>query len=205
MMNVYIYNADVYCSDCGEQIIKTLNPSQDTGDSDDYPQGPTDQGESDCPEHCGSCGVFLENSMTDEGYRYLREMLSDAPVNEDQAAVHATWIAFYGDPRSDYVTISPDPDYWGEGYEPAHYDAVMAALKRMGYEVQRVDHQGTTSETTVMTRGGYDLDQIDVYDEFDWFSRWCGMESGHDDSDAVYRALMAPITTKTGGNITWTK
>ena len=105
MMNVYIYNADVYCSDCGEQIIKTLNPSQDTGDSDDYPQGPTDQGESDCPEHCGSCGVFLENSMTDEGYRYLREMLSDAPVNEDQAALHATWIAFYGDPRSDIEAL----------------------------------------------------------------------------------------------------
>ena len=196
-MNVYIYNADVHCEDCGEQIIKTLNPSQDTGDSDDYPQGPTDQGESDCPEHCGSCGVFLENDLTTDGYDYVRE----AVANNDAPKV---WQEFYGDPRSDYVTISPDGEYWGmgirfptrfEGYQQSHYDAVMAALKRMGYEVQRVDHQGTTSETTVMTRGGYDLDQIDVYDEFDWFSRWCGMESGHDDSDAVYRALMAPKTT----------
>ena len=90
---------------------------------------------------------------------------------------------------ADFTTISPDGDYWGEGYEPAHYDAVMAALQKMGFTIQRVDHEGTTSETTVMTRGGYDLDEAYGYDEFGWFEIWCGMTSGYDDADAVYRTL----------------
>ena len=94
-MTVYIYNADVYCTDCGDKIKHRLDVAQtlDTGDSDDYPQGPTDQGETDTPEHCRSCGVFLENSLTSDGYDHLMEMLEDE--NEHNAEIHAEWREFY--------------------------------------------------------------------------------------------------------------
>ena len=94
-MQVYIYNADVYCEECGESIKKGLGRDF-TGDSDDYPQGPTEQGYVDYPAHCGGCGVFLENQLTEEGYDYLREMLEEE--NEHNAEIHAEWREFYYKP-----------------------------------------------------------------------------------------------------------
>ena len=86
-----------------------------------------------------------------------------------------------------WATVSPDPGSWGDGYDPAHYDAVLAALERLGFEVHAVNQEGTTSETTVLTRGRNG--NFDPHEEFDWFSCWCGMESGRADVDAVYHAL----------------
>ena len=86
-----------------------------------------------------------------------------------------------------WATISPDPDYWGAGNDPAYYEAVLAALQRMGFEVHAVNQEGTASEMTVLTRGRDG--NFDPHEEFDWFSCWCAMESGHADVDAVYRAL----------------
>jgi len=92
-MKVYIYNADIYCEKCGREIRGALGQSCDTGDSGDYPQGPyyDGGGESDCPQNCGGCGLFLENPLTEEGYDYVREVL--------QTGLSSTrldeWLEFY--------------------------------------------------------------------------------------------------------------
>lgn len=79
-MNVYIYQTELLCQECGEATrrhLRKLAP-QDVGDessydSDHYPKGPFPNGggEADSPQHCGICGVFLENPLTDEGVEYV--------------------------------------------------------------------------------------------------------------------------------------
>jgi hypothetical protein len=111
MLNqVYIYNGDIYCEQCGNEICKTLDSRgvDDTGDSDDYPQGPYNDGggEADVPQHCGShancvdamtidgrkVGLFLGNPLTSYGYEYVREALANKPDN----AVVQMWADWYG-------------------------------------------------------------------------------------------------------------
>src|SRR5262245_39730866 len=82
-MKVYMYQADLYCEECGEglkeriwgahdlQILlgEDFDPNDETTwDSDEYPKGPYLEGggESDSPCHCGSHGdccnaITLEN------------------------------------------------------------------------------------------------------------------------------------------------
>ena len=102
-MNAYIYQADIYCEDCGRALCRTLpfpagadRDREETWDSDDYPKGPYPDGggESDCPQHCGASeeclnaitvrsrgerykiGVPLENPLTTDGVEYVREALA---------------------------------------------------------------------------------------------------------------------------------
>lgn len=93
-MEIYIYCADIYCKKCGKSLIdnevKDLNKTN-TGDSNDYPQGPTEAGEADYPQHCGDCGVFLENPLTSDGEDYVRECIADKPNN----VAMQEWIAYY--------------------------------------------------------------------------------------------------------------
>lgn len=96
-MNVYVYNAALFCFDCGHEIIEMLDEinEKDTGDSDDYPQGPYPNGggESDYPQHCDNldCGVFLENPLTTDGQDYVRACFVDAPSNP----IVAMWADYY--------------------------------------------------------------------------------------------------------------
>jgi hypothetical protein len=81
-VDVYIYAADIYCKSCGEQIRREIEQESDSSqqlletgtDSEGYPQGPYQDGggEADSPQHCGSCGTFLYNPLTGDGYAYLR-------------------------------------------------------------------------------------------------------------------------------------
>lgn len=100
-MDVYIYQAAFLCRDCGEALIKHLDASGiiDTGDTDDYPQGPYPDGggESDSAEFCDSMeycvnawtpkgwprkvGVFLENPLTTDGRKDIQERISKSPEN----------------------------------------------------------------------------------------------------------------------------
>jgi hypothetical protein len=34
-------------------------------------------GESDCPQHCGTCGVYLENPLTKDGIAYVLEAIEE--------------------------------------------------------------------------------------------------------------------------------
>lgn len=91
---MYIYKADTWCDDCAVGIKASL-PERPLGDydSDDYPKGPFDPEESDSPQHCAGCQVFLENPLTSDGYKYVRESIEEAIVAN---SVTAEWFEFYG-------------------------------------------------------------------------------------------------------------
>lgn len=97
-MNVYIYQAALYCEPCGQTVLRDLaiSPGAESEDSDEMPQGPyaNGGGEADCPQHCDRCGVFLENPLTADGYAYVRERLSDLMLVKDCAL--EIWAEFYG-------------------------------------------------------------------------------------------------------------
>ena len=105
----YTYQADVWCTSCGQAIIAGLeilrtvpeNPEDESSfDSDEYPKhyDPENE-ESDGPENCadGNCageyGTFLENRLTQEGYRYLKSMLDGHGATLPEFAKE--WADFY--------------------------------------------------------------------------------------------------------------
>lgn len=121
-MDAYIYRAALYCDACGARIRSSLDlkgsrpetPENECSfDSDDYPKGPYPNGggEADTPQHCDSCGLFLENPLTKEGGEYIvsqclefedpRSMLDESWEDIAQKAesndhpVLAQWIRFY--------------------------------------------------------------------------------------------------------------
>ena len=61
-----------------------------TFDSDQYPKGPycNGGGESDCPNHCDGCKVFLENPLTQDGENYVREQADKGHIPDE-------WREFY--------------------------------------------------------------------------------------------------------------
>jgi hypothetical protein len=104
MPSCYIYQADVYCTHCGEEIIRELgvDPVDCDDDSDVVPVfyfGPV---ESDSPYHCASgsdcldaielieddgtpfkIGALITDLLTDCGYDYVVEAQSEGgPVAE---------------------------------------------------------------------------------------------------------------------------
>jgi hypothetical protein len=103
MTDRYIYNADVYCEACARDIKARIraegnepeNPDDETSyDSRDWPKGPFNDEERNCPEHCGSgpdclephifpsgfkAGKFLGGSLTTHGVEYVKETHRDRP------------------------------------------------------------------------------------------------------------------------------
>lgn len=118
-MNFYVYQADVWCEDCGRDIRRRIrkegnapeNPRDESSyDSDEYPKGPYpgDQEESDSPRHCGSgeeclnaielsdgrkIGAWLDNPLTSHGLLYVACAVRDNPDNE----VSQLWAEWYSD------------------------------------------------------------------------------------------------------------
>ena len=95
-MQAYIYNADIYCSDCKKAIIKRLKndgvePTE--FDSETWPQGPYENGggEADSPNHCGGCHIFMENPLTSDGVDYVKHWVNQTPKSE----VTKQWEEFY--------------------------------------------------------------------------------------------------------------
>lgn len=124
----YVYQAAVFCDECGEKIKKDLNreawagkiseaeipadPTDDRSyDSDDYPKGPFDVGdqESDSPIHCDKCGVFLENQLTREGQEYVIEAVhKNREAKKKGKKTNPTvdeWEAFY-----DYIDFGDEDE-----------------------------------------------------------------------------------------------
>ncbi len=101
-MDVYMYQADLYCAGCSEKIktdIQTKDPlhwQAKQTDSSDYPQGPYPDGggEADCPHHCGNCGAFLKNPLTSAGYNYVQEALQQHLHTGSECI--GKWFVYYG-------------------------------------------------------------------------------------------------------------
>ncbi len=93
-MDVYMYQAALYCQECIDHIKQSLNKPdyEPPYDSDDYPSGLyyDGGGEADSPQHCGSCGLFLENPLTEDGINYVIELHQDQPTN-----ITSLWMEFY--------------------------------------------------------------------------------------------------------------
>ena len=122
-MQCYIYAADVYCEKCGEAIRARLdrenayNAPETEYDSDEYPKGPMDVGESDTPQHCGSLadcleptviegdtlGCFLENDLTRDGVEFVKEL-----HRERTSAVTRFWVDYYG--KAGYDVTEPEAE-----------------------------------------------------------------------------------------------
>jgi hypothetical protein len=84
-MDAYMYQAELYCPECADKIKERLDaegarpndPADESSfDSDDYPKGPYADGggESDSPENCAGCHIWLENPLTDDGVEHVLEM-----------------------------------------------------------------------------------------------------------------------------------
>ena len=112
-MDVFMYQAALWCEDCGNAIRARLDTegsapedSDDecSWDSDDYPKGPyTDGGgEADCPQHCDGCGAFLENDLTDDGRDYVLDLcLADRERGRLDSVALTQWAPFYDVPLPD--------------------------------------------------------------------------------------------------------
>ena len=109
-MNVYIYQADLLCEECGAEVRKDREAEgfvidwddESSYDSDDYPKGPYPDGggEADCPQHCGNCHGFLENQLTSDGEDYVREAVTrnwgTSGITSGNSGVISEWVEFYG-------------------------------------------------------------------------------------------------------------
>lgn len=86
-MLVYTFQAALLCEECGEKVREELtvagkapkDPNLEyTYDSNNFPKGPDQEGESDSPSHCDKCGAFLESPLTGEGEDYVKEAVREA-------------------------------------------------------------------------------------------------------------------------------
>lgn len=125
--DVYAYQADLICEDCAGKIIERLDKQgqEDTGDSDDYPQGPHGDGggEADSPGHCGmgkgcvnaikvpggnKIGCPFGNPLTNDGVNYVREKLAHDLICENSRHSHGVqllWSSIYSDVLRDCPII----------------------------------------------------------------------------------------------------
>ena len=111
----YIYDADLWCDDCGKGFIDDIHkagtapadPNDEYSyDSDDYPKYVGDAGESDSPHHCaaGMCcinaitlsdgskvGALITEELTEEGREYVRQAIKEGGL----CAVEVWLDAFY--------------------------------------------------------------------------------------------------------------
>ncbi len=111
---MYIYNADVYCDLCGDNIMEDLDDDcvEDTGDSNDYPQYFGEDFENDSPTHCGmdeSCldaeiiiepnfyirkvGSQIDTILTSYGVDYIKEVINEKP----KSGCAVLWKSTYSD------------------------------------------------------------------------------------------------------------
>ena len=120
-----IYQTEMWCDSCADKIRKRIlddhavgpNPCNivDEGlvalpgrgyffdpddeqdyDSGDFPKHCSGSSESDRPEHCFGCGVFLENDLTSDGAEYVRSAVrADLLSGRTNSIAVTEWLPFY--------------------------------------------------------------------------------------------------------------
>lgn len=119
---MYIYQASLWCDDCGDEIKRMLDcADRDDSfddDSEHYPQWGSDDSESDCPEHCDGCGKFLGNSLTSDGVDYVvstvRDDLEEGRVDSIACTVWKPFYFWLDFPNFDFCPVCGN---WGELFE----------------------------------------------------------------------------------------
>lgn len=99
-MNAYVYDGDLLCEDCAGKFIEEIGPNAEkTTDPNEYPQGPIPDGggESDYPQHCDDCGVFLKNPLTANGFEYVYEAAA-----EEITETVCEWLDYYRIDSAEY-------------------------------------------------------------------------------------------------------
>jgi len=105
-MDAYIYQAALYCENCGLKIQNELiaqdTARQDTwieesDDSNSYPQGPYPDGggEADYPQHCDGCRIFLENPLTKDGEGYVKDEVNSYVLGKGEWLTIQAWKEYY--------------------------------------------------------------------------------------------------------------
>jgi len=122
----YIYQADVWCDDCGEAIRARLtaegkapaDPDNEWSyDSDDFPKRAGNDEESDCPQHCaagekclnaitlpsGDKVGLLFGELTSDGIAYVQEAIevATAATGGQGKEVIKLWQQYYRDKKYD--------------------------------------------------------------------------------------------------------
>lgn len=68
-MDVWVWaETDLVCGDCAEELGGCDGPHPDGG------------GEADTPQHCAHCGIYLDNSWTQDCVNYVVEALEEWPA-----------------------------------------------------------------------------------------------------------------------------
>lgn len=132
----YIYQADVWCDECGRAIIAELTAAgeapEDPGDESSFDSGEfpkyydAENEESDCPENCadGKCGgdygTFLNNQLTAEGYKYLKSMLD----------AHGETLPDYAKEWADAYSFTYYKNEWATAHEwlDSHIDSLTFGI-----------------------------------------------------------------------------
>ena len=102
---MYMYQAELWCDECGRAIRAALKTegkapaNPDLADSDEFPQYYLEsQSETDSPNHCPECGVLLEENLTSDGVECVVQALVDNLLTGDgDQEILAEWAAQYSD------------------------------------------------------------------------------------------------------------
>ena len=193
----YIYQADVYCEPCGEALKRRLdkqgytpaNSDESSYDSDKYPKGPYYEQEADGPEHCARCGEFLENPLTDDGYRYLNEMIFEHEEDgKGQSEIIEEWKAFYPEREDERYTpggeVSDTLDQVEQDTDKDFLREMNTSSKKamLPHEFNNADGQAIRNETYPNT--DYVSGEADTA-EFRERRMGAGSNSGDDDARGV--------------------
>lgn len=112
--DAYAYNAALICEDCGAKTIEELEAEghEDSGDSNEFPQGPLAENESDSPGHCDNnehcinavkvpggkkIGCPLDTTLTEDGVAYVRDAIAKNILFGDphKKAIGRLWYHLY--------------------------------------------------------------------------------------------------------------
>ena len=104
-MDAYLFpeTCEFLCVDCAREAVceeRIDNPEaksvSEMMEESCYSAG---GGESDSPTHCASCGVFLDNPLTDDGADYVASEIADSMryLPENSRRVFREWAGAYGD------------------------------------------------------------------------------------------------------------
>lgn len=173
-----IYDADIYCDGCTNDIKERLDkegktpedPDDDrTFDSGDYPKvSNLEHEESDSPQHCGShehcvnaiklpcgskIGAWLGGSLTGEGIESLADTIWNDLVStsEHSRQVGRLWRQIYSDQLGEYKSVAKEASNHGMKVD-------RKSFHPLGYYVD-LDAVYIVGEVTVR---GDDTSQVDV-------------------------------------------